>query len=259
MSAISPKKYCLFKLFEILWHCSWLPLPYSFTPSVHLLVRKSLFFSSIIILKLSVTQRPKMLEFLVLLHTEKDEREDPQNAWNDFEVCSRGEAGGCFGRWIWLLWGIWARYSSHKDPCPLGQYGRYIINFYARTLRIISRLSRLAKCKHLVMLNNIHRKTSPLLFSFQLELFHLPLSVQSPTDRRESPESFVSLITALLFVSQVRFPGYLWQISVCIAVSKQQHCFSLETFNMYLLIWSIFHPTFSNLFINLLLRILWKQ
>jgi len=39
---------------------------------VHLLVRKSLFFYSIIILKLSAAQWPKQLTFLDLLHTEKE-------------------------------------------------------------------------------------------------------------------------------------------------------------------------------------------
>lgn len=252
MSAISPKKYCLFKLFEILWHCTWPPLPYSFTPSVHLLVRKSLFFSSIIILKLSLTQWPKKLEFSVLLHTQKEMKGKIHKthemilrcvAWERLVDVLADESGCCEGYGLGTP--LTKPHASWVSMAGISLIHECI-------LRIISRLPSLAKCKHLVMLNNIYRETSPFPFSPQLELFHWLLSMQSPTDRRESPESFVCLIMDLLFVSQVCFPGYLWQISMCVAVPKQQYCLSL-------LICSIFLHMFSNLFINLLLGILWKQ
>lgn len=62
-----------------------------------------------------------------------------------------------------------------------------------------------------------------------------------------------------LFLSRVCLTGYLWQVRTYAAICKQQYCLSLETFNMYLLIGSIFLHTSSNLFINLLLRILSKE
>lgn len=219
------QKYCLVKLFEVLWHRSWPPLLYLFVST--LLVRKILFFSSIISWK--------------LWHNDL-------KSWNSCIFCT-------LRRWkIYKTHEIILRCAAENRQVDVSAVISGLCQTYGLGIPLTkTHASWVSMTGTSLISMNVHSESFPdcpawqsvstwwcwavLIHSKYLPC-HFPPCWDCSTCHCQCKRLLTGgrvlrvfctvCVTALVFLSWGYLTGYLWQISTYTAMCKQQHCLCLK-------------------------------